>query len=249
MGAAFERMREALEGRKYVEQYVQKLTHEIKSPLSGIRGAAELLEEDMPAVQRTRFLENIKSESNRIRAIVDRMLALSVIQSQKNLKKVATVSFPTLVRNVVDGKKSILEQKKIRLRLHADNDIRCKGDPLLLSQAISNIIENAIDFSSTDGRIDLFVTIADKTLQFITEDRGPGIPEYAAEKVFDTFFSLKRPDTGKKSTGLGLNFVKEVAALHNGDIRVENRKEGGLRAVLSLPAFCGKIGSGPRNYK
>jgi len=72
MGKAFERMKEALEGKKYVEQYVQTLTHEVKSPLSAIRGAAELLEENMPPEKRDRFLGNIRNEANRIQDIVDR---------------------------------------------------------------------------------------------------------------------------------------------------------------------------------
>src|SRR5438093_13292828 len=66
MGNAFAKMQETLEGKKYVEQYVQNLTHEIKSPLSAIRGAAELLEEEMPPEQQARFLSNIRQEANRI---------------------------------------------------------------------------------------------------------------------------------------------------------------------------------------
>jgi two-component system sensor histidine kinase CreC len=67
------------------------------------------------------------------------------------------------------------------------------------------------------------------------EDRGPGIPDYARDKVFDKFFSLQRPDSGKKSTGLGLNFVREVTILHNGTVALENRPEKGALATLSLP--------------
>jgi signal transduction histidine kinase len=65
---------------------------------------------------------------------------------------------------------------------------------------------------------------------------GPGIPEYAEEKLFEKFFSLPRPDTGKKSTGLGLNFVREVAALHGGEIRLENLPGLAFRTTLLLPA-------------
>ena len=67
------------------------------------------------------------------------------------------------------------------------------------------------------------------------EDHGPGIPDYARDKVFDKFFSLQRPDSGKKSTGLGLNFVREVAILHNGTVTLENRPDQGARATLTLP--------------
>jgi two-component system sensor histidine kinase CreC len=83
MGKSFEKMQEALEGKNYVEQYVQTLTHEIKSPLSAIRGAAELLHEDMEDKQRQRFLSNIHNESNRIQEIVDRMLELAAIETRR----------------------------------------------------------------------------------------------------------------------------------------------------------------------
>ncbi|MGD9058561.1 MAG: two-component system sensor histidine kinase CreC, partial [Desulfobacterales bacterium] len=101
MGHAFAKMQETLEGKKYVEQYVQKLTHEVKSPLSAIRGAAELLEENMPPDQRARFLTNIRHEANRIQQIVDRMLELSALENQKILKKMERFSFSSLIKTVI----------------------------------------------------------------------------------------------------------------------------------------------------
>ena len=78
-------------------------------------------------------------------------------------------------------------------------------------------------------------------MNVIVEDCGPGIPDYAKERVFDKFFSLQRLDTGRKSTGLGLNLVKEVAVLHKGKIRLENLPEIGLRATLSLPVWPERV--------
>ncbi len=77
LGNAFEEMRDALEGKQYVEHYVQALTHEVKSPISAIRGAVELLREAMPAADRRRFLDNIDNESGRILAVVEKLLLLS----------------------------------------------------------------------------------------------------------------------------------------------------------------------------
>ena len=85
LGTRFEEMRDALDGRKYIENYVQTLTHEIKSPVAAIRGAAELLREDMPAEQRDKFLGNIESETARIQEIVDRLLLLSAVEAKRAL--------------------------------------------------------------------------------------------------------------------------------------------------------------------
>ena len=74
-------------------------------------------------------------------------------------------------------------------------------------------------------------------IELCVDDEGPGIPEFARSRVFEKFFSLERPETGKKSTGLGLNFAKEVAALHGGSVDINNLPERGLRARLVLPAW------------
>jgi len=235
MGHAFERMKEALEGKKYVEQYVKKLTHEVKSPLSAIRGAAELLEEDMDRAQRRRFLENIRNEANRIQIFVDRMLSLSGIESLKKLEKIEPVSLARLLQTVLESKAATFSQKQIALERSDEPDVRVKGDPLLLHQAVSNLIGNALDFSPAGGRLHVSTCADAQSASLVIEDNGPGIPAYAEGKVFDPFFSLKRPDSGQKSSGVGLNIAKEVADLHGGAIRLENRPDGGARAVLVLP--------------
>jgi two-component system sensor histidine kinase CreC len=235
MGHAFAKMQETLEGKKYVEQYVQKLTHEIKSPLSAIRGAAELLEEKMPPEQRARFLSNIRHEANRIQKIVDRMLELSALENQKILKKMERFSISSLICTVIESKQAIVSKKQLQLAVQVPEHIMLNGDSFLLHQALSNLIQNAIDFSPDNSSIKLTAQVENKILNFSVEDNGPGVPHFALTKVFDKFFSLQRPGSGEKSTGLGLNFVKEVAILHGGDITLQNRPEKGVRALLTLP--------------
>lgn len=234
MGFAFEKMREALAGKQYVEQYVQKLTHEIKSPLSAIRGAAELLREDMPPERQARFLGNIRNEAGRIQEIIDHMLELSALENQKMLQKKEQISFQPLVKTVIESKAPMVSKKKLTIMDLVDDHVTIVGDVFLLHRAIANIIQNAIDFSPPNEKIVLTTRIESTHLVFTVENLGPSIPEYAEDRMFEKFFSLQRPDTGKKSTGLGLNFVKEVAELHGGTIRLMNRTEGGVRAVLRL---------------
>ena len=235
MGQAFAKMQETLEGKKYVEQYVQKLTHEVKSPLSAIRGAAELLEEKMPPERRLRFLSNIRHETNRIQEIVDRMLELSALENQKILKKMERLSFSSVIQTVIESKQAIISKKTLQLDVDVPDHIMVRGDSFLLHQAISNLIQNAIDFSPANSSIRLSARVEGSLLAFDIEDHGDGVPEFAIQKVFDKFFSLQRPNSGEKSTGLGLNFVKEVAHLHGGDIVLVNRDTKGVCASLTLP--------------
>lgn len=234
MGTAFQKMQEALEGKKYVEQYVQTLTHEIKSPLSAIRGAAELLEEKMHPEQRARFLSNIRNEAHRIRQIVDRLLELSELENLKILRKIENISFASLVNTVLESKQPMLSKKNLNAMVQIPDDIWVKGDSFLLHQAMGNLIQNAMDFSPDHSQIKLTAYSDGKRVTFTVDDTGPGIPDYAKDKIFDRFFSLKRPDSGEKSTGLGLNFVKEAAILHNGEVKLENLPKKGVRGTLIL---------------
>lgn len=236
MGRAFEKMREALDGKKYIEDYVQTLTHEVKSPLSAIRGAAELLGEEMRPEQRERFLANIRNEANRIQELVDRMLELTVLENRKGIDRLERLSFASLVRKVVESEQAALAKKGLEVSCDIPSDLVIRGVPFLLRQAVSNLLRNAIDFSPQGGRIEIAGAVEGKRLLFSLRDHGPGLPGYAKTKVFEKFYSLQRPDTGKKSTGLGLNFVKVVAELHQGDVTIDNCPEGGALAVLTLPA-------------
>lgn len=235
MGHAFERMRESLEDRKYVERYVQTLTHEIKSPLSAIRGAAELMEEDMEPLQKQRFLRNIYNEANRIQNLVDRLLELSALESQKGLQSSEPVQVPELIEAVRESLDPLLSRKRISMDVEVPPGTTIKGQTFLLQRAVSNLVHNAIDFSPVGGRIQANGSVNDGLFRLTIRDDGPGIPDYAKDRVFERFFSLQRPDTGKKSTGLGLNFVREVALLHKGTIAIENHPHGGACATLCVP--------------
>jgi two-component system sensor histidine kinase CreC len=163
------------------------------------------------------------------------MLELSALENQKILKNVEQLSASTLFQTVYESKRIILKKKQLHLTVQVPENVQLRGDKLLLHQALSNLIQNAVDFSPAHSEIKLRVQIEGTMLALIVEDNGTGIPAYASGKVFDKFFSLQRPGNGKKSTGLGLNFVREVATLHNGKIELKNLPEKGTRATMMLP--------------
>ncbi len=236
MGVAFDKMRETLAGHAYIESYVQALTHELKSPISAIRGAAEILEDgSLSQENRERFLRNVQHETHRIGELVDRMLKLSALEARNALPELRTVALAPIVRSILESQETSVARKKLRVDSSVAEDASVRGDPLLLHLALANLVQNAVDFSSEGGVIRLASRREGNALELSIQDQGPGIPSYATSRIFEKFFSLPRPDTGKKSTGLGLNFVQEVAALHRGSVRVENLAEGGLLACLSLP--------------
>jgi two-component system sensor histidine kinase CreC len=235
LGLALRRMQEALEGRQYAEEYVQTLTHELKSPLSAIRGAAELLQEKMPPQEQARFIANIRGEAERIAHIVDRMLELARLENRREKPEMESVDLNAMVRTVAESHEPLLTAKSLRMEAAVPDGLTIAGNPFLLHQALENLVQNAIEFSPAGGTVRV-TGIEDRDRVTISvADEGPGIPDYALDRIFERFYSLGRPDTGRKSTGLGLNFVREVAKSHGGTIRVGNRPEGGALAELTLP--------------
>ncbi len=239
LGHAFEEMRVTLEGKQYVEHYVQTLTHEIKSPVSAIHGAAELLKEEMPAERRDRFLENIRVEARRIATIVEKMLLLSSLENRHGLQEVEAVNLHEVVQEITESLQPVLEGKAITLAVSGDETATVQGEPFLVRQALLNILQNAVDFTPRGGHVRTSIQARDGGVEVVVQDTGPGIPVYATERIFERFYSLQRPDTGKKSSGLGLSVVREIMQLHGGGLTVQNAPEGGVVARL---VFAGRGG-------
>jgi two-component system sensor histidine kinase CreC len=235
LSQALETMRAKLDGKQYVEQYVQTLAHEMKSPLAAIRGAAEILEDDPPEADRVRFVENIGSQSLRMAGMIDMMLALAAVEYRQALEQREPVDLIALADDARQSVELRLAPKSLRLRLDVpDQPVNVMGDRFLLAQALANLLNNAIDFSPNGGEIVLRLTHGDNEVNLSVRDDGPGIPDFAVDRVFERFYSLPRPDGGR-SSGLGLSFVREVAALHGGRVTLENRADGGAVAELRLP--------------
>lgn len=238
LGGAIEKMRRELEGRDYVERYIHTLTHEMKSPLSGIQGAAELLVEPMPEDERRRFLDNVLTETARLQDFIQRMLDLASVEKRQSLQSIERIDVAALCREVRESKLAELARKQLDVRLDVPVGLAVEAEEFLLRQSLATLLDNAIAFSPAGGEIAVLARAGEAGCEIAVCDRGPGIPEFAVEKVFDRFYSLPRPDTGKKSSGLGLSFAREAMALHRGGVRVENLTGGGLRAVLVLPVEC-----------
>lgn len=232
---AIEKMRIKLEGKDYIEAYVHTLTHELKSPLAAIRGAAEILQESPPEEVKQRFLSNIEQQSERIQLLVDRMLRQASVESRIRVEFLR-VDLRKLLQEVVLSKEAQAATLDIQLINQVNINMQVKADSLLLSQAITNLLDNAFDFTPKGGTIRITARRLGNQYQVSIIDSGCGIPDYALGKVFDRFYSLPRPNKGK-STGLGLSFVREVATLHKGYILLENANEGGAKATFIIPRY------------
>lgn len=234
VGEAMEGMRRALEDKEYVERYVQTLTHEIRSPLTAIHAAAELLEGELPAEERARFTGTILKETDRLNDFSARLLQLAALEKRRQLDNPQPVALDALVQDLVDSRAPECAARRLTVTVGGVHGRSVRGDRFLLRQALDNLFRNAIEFSPEGGAIGIDVHDGDGGVAVEVTDAGLGIPDFAGERVFERFYSLPRPDTGRKSTGLGLAFAREVAHLHGGSLVLESLRPG-TRARLVLP--------------
>jgi two-component system sensor histidine kinase CreC len=189
----------------------------------------------MPPQQQARFIANIRTESARIARIVDRMLELAKLENRRETPEKEPVELDALVRTIAESHEPLLTAKDLKLEIAAADRLTLSGNAFLLHQAVDNLVQNAIEFSPRGGTVRVTVAPERERVTISVTDEGPGIPDYALDRIFERFYSLGRPDSGRKSTGLGLNLVREVATSHGGTVRVVNRAEGGALAELALP--------------
>jgi two-component system sensor histidine kinase CreC len=233
-------MRERLEGKQYVEKYVQNLAHEMKSPLTAVVSAAELMEAPLPETERHHFAHLIREQASRLQQTIERMLQLARVEQLQRPEDQQLLDLGALARQsaerIHNTRRALLEERKLSIQINAEGHFPCRGDAFLLQQAIHNLLDNAIDFSPPGGAIRIELEKQPGKLILKIHDQGKGAPDYALPQLFERFYSLPRPATGNKSTGLGLPFVREVAQLHGGNAHFANHPEGGAEVRLEIPA-------------
>lgn len=228
-------MREKLDGKQYVESYVQSLAHEMKSPLTAIRASSELLCEQALPTESQRFAHHIGEQAERMEQTIERILALARIEQLQAPEALSDVRLGEIADELAASRTPQAEARDIRIAVVGDGDARIRGDRFLLHQALANLVDNAIAFSPEHGTVTIDIEQTAESIHIRVRDQGPGAPDYAQAHLFERFYSLPRPSTGKKSTGLGLAFVREVAKIHGGEADFENNDGAGATASITLP--------------
>ncbi|HIE78140.1 MAG TPA: two-component system sensor histidine kinase CreC [Candidatus Thioglobus sp.] len=236
--SAIEKLRTDLEGREYVEEYINTMAHELRTPITGIKATAENLLMPMTDKQRKRFIENILDSNNRMNLLVNRLLELSRIERRDELVDATNVDVKTLIEEVikVPTRTDKITSKSIILNYEIERGFSVMVEKLLAEQAIGNILDNAIDFTKDGSTITIKVNESNKTINIHILDQGEGMGEHERKQLFRRFFSSIRPGTGKRGNGLGLRFVKKIMDLHGGHVILKNRfMEDGAEAILKFP--------------
>jgi len=260
LAVAIEEARSEVELKDDVEEYIDTLAHELRTPITGIRLTAENLLTPMGIEnylqeekndkkrkaltkefkKRREFIRNILDSNKQMDSLVSRLLALSRIERRDKLTELEKLYLLPIIENVLKvygTHNQLIVSKNITINLDdIDKKSTVFAEKILLEQALGNILKNAIEFSPKGGTITVKASESNTSVTIVVLDEGPGIPPHVSTKLFTRFFSVARPDTGDRGNGLGLRFVRKIMQLHGGEITLKNRLlQNGAEARLRFP--------------
>ena len=228
------------EYEKLKSDMISLMSHELRTPITSINGSAELLvsDEEVPASARE-FLGIIHSESLRLTRMINTFLSVTKLE-QKDRQEVLKI--PLLLDDVVRETIACMQPqaKRKRIRLVGAEGARLPpvaADRSLITQAVTNLVDNAIKYSPERTTVTLSTALEAETVRLTVEDRGYGIPPEAVDRVWEKFYRVVRDgqDKAEESAGLGLSFVREVVEQHGGRVSLDSEMGRGSKFSFTLP--------------
>ena len=220
------------------ENFSTDLVHEIRNPLASLKGASEIISETEDKNQRDKLINIISHDVERIERLItdySQMLKDEVAISSEKMKK---LDLRIIAKSVVDDYNSIYNSKRgisVKLKINGSADYKILGIENRVEQIIANLLDNSISFSKDNQDIDVELNKGENgNISLNVIDQGEGFKEKDTKKIFKRFYS-NRPEKFGEHSGLGLNIVKNLVELHNGQIHASNNKDKGARIEISFP--------------
>ncbi len=214
--------------------FVANVSHELKTPLTSIKGFVEtLLEGALDDKENSRhFLEIIRDHANRLDNLINDLLSLSYMESKEVRLELAEINLKSLIQEVLSGFKAQLAKKTIEVKNELPQGLAVTADKGRIEEVFTNLIDNAIKFNKEKG----FIKIYAQDSIFIVEDSGIGIPNKDISRIFERFYRVDKARSRELGgTGLGLSIVKHIVELHGGSVGVESTEGLGSKFWFSLP--------------
>ncbi|GGA14515.1 two-component sensor histidine kinase [Paenibacillus marchantiophytorum] len=216
--------------------FVSNVSHEVQSPLTSISGYAQALKQvNLSDQERSRYLDIIIAEAKRMSKMSDSLLKLSLLESQSQQLRLATLSLDEKIRRVIVALQPQWSARNIHFELNLQT-VKVTADHDQLNQVWTNILANSIKFSKDGGVINVSILQDIKNVTVRISDSGIGIPLEDQKRIFERFFKADRSHSRKyEGSGMGLAIVKQIVSLHQGDIRVESELGQGTTFIVTLP--------------
>ncbi len=226
-----------LERLEHVRQeFLSNVSHELRTPLTAILAFIETLERgDIAAADSQRFLAIIRRNATRMHGLIDDILELSAIEAGNIAVQTEEIHLRHLVNDVITSLTSSAANREVAVENRVGEDVRVLADPPRLEQMLTNLIDNAIKFNRSGGRVTVRHENGSRDKIFV-DDSGEGIPTQHLQRLFERFYRVDRARSRELGgTGLGLAIVKHLARAHGGDVAVESTLGAGSTFVIELP--------------
>lgn len=224
------------------DEFLDTVTHELRTPITAIRAASEILHDDdeIPEELRKQFLQNIISESDRLNRLIDKILDLEKFETGKQKIYLSKNDISKTIKNTLDSLQQLIKNKKITVEFkEASYEIKAFYDEERIIQVINNLLSNAIKFSSnTNGKIVISIHENKQVIEVKIHNNGKGIKKEDLEVIFDKFYQSRNQNVKKPvGSGLGLAICKKIIEHHKGKIWAEDNVVDGATFTFTLPNY------------
>jgi two-component system phosphate regulon sensor histidine kinase PhoR len=219
--------------------FAANVSHELRTPLTAIQGFAETLLDGAYSEPESalRFSRIIHQEAQRLNDLIEDVLKLSKIEGGKTVIRQEPVDLRKLVSEVIERMGERLMEHTVQKQI-PEGLPHVSGDHGLLSQALFNLLDNAVKYTQSQGIITICAVINDRSIVLSVADNGIGIPDDAKERIFERFYRVDRTRSRRfGGTGLGLAIVKHIAEAHKGELQLDSQEGKGTRMSLTLPIY------------
>ncbi|WP_066803697.1 two-component system sensor histidine kinase CreC [Moraxella oblonga] len=226
-------MKNIIENKAYVSEYVHTLTHELKSPLTAIRASAEILTNDLTDGEREQFTTLILAQTDKLTDLVDKLLALAKLEQPNFKLSLQKIAIDEVIQTCLNQQSAYIKQLNKNIHINASG-IKIVADEFWLTQALQNIIDNALYYGK--DLIHINISQTDKNVIINISNDSDVLDDFVIERAFERYFSVGNGT--QKSTGLGLTLVKQVIELHGGVVSMGQGDKDGrhmVSVVVSLP--------------
>ena len=217
--------------------FIANVTHEIKTPIGAITLLSEAMEGalDDPK-QMHKFADSLRREARRLSNLVTEIIQLSRVESSDILANARPVNIGAVIREALERTVVIAEAKGIDFNAKIPEDILVMGDGELLTVAVKNLLENAIQYSDKNQQVGIGTSVRNGHVDIIVTDQGVGIPADEQARVFERFYRVDESrDRTTGGTGLGLSLVKHISMSHRGEVTLFSQQGVGSTFTIRLP--------------
>ena len=218
--------------------FIANVSHELRTPLTSISGYVEtLLEDEMELPEHAReFMSIILKNARRVNRLTEDLLALAQVESGEHKPRVQPVRASALVEDAIESLAGMVVESGIALEPGESTDTLVLADVDAMTQVFGNLIENAMKYGSSGGRVVVGARPLDDAVEFYVQDFGQGMAEEHLNRIFERFYRVDKARSRESGgTGLGLAIVKHIVLAHGGRIRVESELGAGAKFLFTLP--------------